>query len=202
MSDQQVVKVLPVLPLKNALLFPNLLMPLSVGRSSSLAAVKAALATEDKEIILVAQRDPEVESPQQTDLYSVGTRAVIRRMSQANESMVEVLVMGVERVTVLKVEEGRGYLQARVLASALPQDGGAEVEALHGALIELANKAIELAQVQAPPEIRSMLLSNDDPLRLVFLLASVLSLDVHKEQALLEAPTRVDALRLMHSYLS
>jgi len=56
MSDQQNVKVLPILPLKNALLFPNLLMPLSVGRSSSLAAVQAALATEDKEIVLVAQR--------------------------------------------------------------------------------------------------------------------------------------------------
>jgi ATP-dependent Lon protease len=202
MSDQQNVKVLPILPLKNALLFPNLLMPLSVGRSTSLAAVKAALATEDKEIILVAQRDPDVESPQQTDLYSVGTRAVIRRMSQPNESMVEVLVMGVERVTVLKVEEADGYLQARVLPSPLPQDGGAEVEALHGALIELSNRAIELTQVQAPPEIRSLLTSSDDPLRLVFLLASVLSLEVAKEQALLESQTRVDALRLMHSYLT
>ncbi|MEO8131308.1 MAG: endopeptidase La, partial [Bryobacteraceae bacterium] len=202
MSDQQNVKVLPILPLKNALLFPNLLMPLSVGRSTSLAAVKAALATEDKEIVLVAQRDPDVESPTQADLYSVGTRAVIRRMSKANESMVEVLVMGVERVTVLKVEEADGYLQSRVLPSVLPEDGGAEVEALHGALIELSNKAIELTQVQAPPEIRTLLASNDDPLRLVFLLASVLGLDVKKEQALLESQTRVDALRLMHSYLS
>ncbi len=202
MSDQQNVKVLPILPLKNALLFPNLLMPLSVGRSTSLAAVKAALASEDKEIVLVAQRDPDVESPAQDDLYSVGTRAVIRRMSKPNESMVEVLVMGAERVTVLKVEEVDGYLQSRVLPSPLPEDGGAEVEALHGALIELSNKAIELTQVQAPPEIRSLLASNDDPLRLVFLLASVLGLDVKKEQALLESQTRVDALRLMHSYLS
>ena len=202
MSDQQNVKVLPILPLKNALLFPNLLMPLSVGRSTSLAAVKAALATEDKEIVLVAQRDPDLESPTQDDLYSVGTRAVIRRMSKPNESMVEVLVMGAERVTVLKVEEVDGYLQARVLPSPLPEDGGAEVEALHGALIELSNKAIELTQVQTPPEIRSLLASNDDPLRLVFLLASVLGLDVKKEQALLESQTRVDALRLMHSYLS
>ena len=202
MSDQQNVKVLPILPLKNALLFPNLLMPLSVGRSTSLAAVKAALATEDKEIVLVAQRDPDLESPSQDDLYSVGTRAVIRRMSKPNESMVEVLVMGAERVTVLKVEEVDGYLQARVLPSPLPEDGGAEVEALHGALIELSNKAIELTQVQTPPEIRSLLASNDDPLRLVFLLASVLGLDVKKEQALLESQTRVDALRLMHSYLS
>ena len=123
-------------------------------------------------------------------------------MSKPNESMVEVLVMGAERVTVLKVEEVDGYLQSRVLPSPLPEDGGAEVEALHGALIELSNKAIELTQVQAPPEIRSLLSSNDDPLRLVFLLASVLGLDVKKEQALLESQTRVDALRLMHSYLS
>src|SRR5712671_4362137 len=108
MSDQQNVRVLPILPLKNALLFPGLLMPLSVGRSSSLAAVQAALATEDKELILVAQKDPSVDTPQQDDLYRVGTRAVIRRMSKPSESMVEVLVMGMERVTVLKVEEHDG----------------------------------------------------------------------------------------------
>ncbi len=203
MSDHKDVRVLPVLPLKNAILFPHLLMPLSVGRANSLAAVQAALASEEKEIILVAQKDSSVDTPDHADLYTVGTKAIIRRTSRQNDTLMEVLVMGVERVIVVKTEESdKGYLQARILPSPLPEDGGTEVEALNGAIVQLANRALDLTQVQAPPEVRSLLTSTEDPLRLVFLLASMLSLDVSKEQSLLEAPTRVDALRLMHSYLS
>ena len=76
------VQVLPVLPLKNTILFPGLLLPLSVGRESSLAAVEAALKTEEKEIVLVAQRDPQVDSPEQDQVYTIGTKAVIRKSSR------------------------------------------------------------------------------------------------------------------------
>lgn len=201
-DPQAQVQVLPLLPLKNTVLFPHLLMPLAVGRPSSIAAVEAALATEDKELVVVAQRDASVESPSQDDLYTVGTKAVIRKMSRPNEGAMELLVLGLERVVILKVENTGSYLTARVMPSPLPQDGGPEVEALHGAIIELAQKAIELAQPQAPVELSRMLASSDDPLRLVYLLASIMSLDLDKEQSLLEAPTRVDALRLMHGYMA
>ena len=200
--SEEAVRVLPVLPLKNTVLFPYLLMPLSVGRSSSLAAVQAALSTEEKEIVLVAQRDPSNESPAQQDLYGVGTKAVIRKMSRPNENLMEVLVMGAERVAIVRVDSEDGYLKARILPSPLPEDRGAEVEALAQAIIELAGRAVELAQPQAPPELARMLAGGDDPLRMCFLLASMLSLDTAKEQALLEAITRADGLRLMHSYLS
>ena len=65
--------------MKNSVLFPGLLMPLAVGRPASVAAVEAALATEDKEVIVVAQSDPTVDTPHASDLYTVGTRAVIRK---------------------------------------------------------------------------------------------------------------------------
>src|SRR5947209_6024518 len=90
--------LLPVLPLKNTILFPGLLLPLSVGRESSLKAVEAALNTEEKEIILVGQRDPQVESPEQDDLYTIGTKAVIRKSSRPGDGLLEILVLGVERV--------------------------------------------------------------------------------------------------------
>jgi ATP-dependent Lon protease len=70
-------QVLPALPLKNTILFPGLLLPLSVGRDQSMRAVQAALKTEEKEIVLIAQRDAQTESPQQDDLYTIGTKAVI-----------------------------------------------------------------------------------------------------------------------------
>lgn len=203
MSEEAVTqKTLPLLPLKNTVLFPYLLMPLSVGRSSSLAAVQAALATEEKEIVLVAQRDPNIENPGQDDLFAVGTKAVIRKMARPNENLMEVLVMGVDRVKLVAVEPSDGYSHAIVEPWSLPEDGGAEVEALHAATVELATRAIELAQPQAPADVSRTLAQSEDPLRLVFLLASILSLEMAKEQALLEASTRVEALKLMHEYLS
>jgi ATP-dependent Lon protease len=202
MSEAATPKLFPVLPLKNTVLFPYLLMPLSVGRSTSLAAVQAALGTEDKEIILVAQKDPSLETPTQGDLYSVGTKAVIRKMARPNENLMEVLVMGTERVSILNLVNQDGFLQAEAQVLPLPEDQNAEVEALQSSIIDLATKAIELAQPQAPAEVGRMLASSEDPLRLVYLLASILSLEMSKEQALLEAATRADALRLMHEYLS
>lgn len=203
MSEQAAAgKKLPVLPLKNTVLFPYLLMPLSVGRSTSLAAVQAALGTEEKEIILVSQRDPAVEVPAQDDLYAVGTRAVIRKMSRPNENLMEVLVMGIDRVAIDSIENTNGFLQASMTPLPLPEDTGPEVEALHSSIVDLATRAIELAQPQAPADVSRMLAQSDDPLRLVFLLASILSLEMAKEQALLEAKTRVEALKLMHEYLS
>jgi ATP-dependent Lon protease len=195
-------QVLPALPLKNTILFPGLLLPLSVGRESSLEAVHAALNTEAKEIILIAQRDAQVESPQQDDLYTIGTKAVIRKSSRPNEGMLEILVLGVERVVVVKLETVEPYLSAKFRVLPLPQDGGSEVEALSRAMLELASKAIALSQPQSAAELTRMLAGNEDPLRLAYLLASIFSLDLAREQKLLEAETRVDALRLMHSYLA
>ena len=76
------VMVLPILPLKNTVLFPYLFMPLSVGAARPLAAVEAALATEEKTFVVVAQRDASVETPGLDDLYTVGTRAVIKKMAR------------------------------------------------------------------------------------------------------------------------
>ncbi len=178
MSDNATIQTLPVLPLKNTVLFPYLLMPLSVGRPSSLAAVEAALGTEEKEIVLFSQRDASVDVPKQDDLYTIGTKAMIRKMSRPNENTVELLVLGLERVSLVKLDESGSHLQARFRPLPLPEDGGAEVEALHGALIELATSAIQLAQPNAPQEMTRLLATNDDPLRLVFVLASMFSMDL------------------------
>ncbi len=195
-------QTLPALPLKNTILFPGLLLPLSVGRESSLRAVEAALKTEEKEILLIAQRDAQVESPQQDDLYTIGTKAVIRKSSRPNAGVLEILVLGLERVVVAKIEAAEPYLSAKYRTLPLPEDGGSEVEALSGALLELASKAIQLAQPQSAAEVTRMLSGSEDPLRMAYLLASIFSLDLAKEQELLEAHTRVDALRLAHSFLS
>ncbi len=202
MSDQPVVYELPVLPLKNAVLFPYLLMPLSAGRPGSVAAVEAALATESKEVLVFTQRDADMDSPLQGDLYPIGTKAVIRKMNRSGEGHLELLVLGMERVALTRLDTSEPFLKARVTPLPLPEDKSSEIEALQGALIELAGEALTLAQPNAPQELRGLLSANEDPLRLAFVLASMFSLDAEKAQALLEAPTRAEALRLVHRYLT
>ncbi|MFB3778535.1 MAG: endopeptidase La [Bryobacteraceae bacterium] len=195
-------QVLPLLPLKNSVLFPNLLMPLSVGRPASLAAVEAALATEGREIVIAAQRDSAVEAPGLPDLYQMGTKAVIKRVNRPTESSMELVVLGVERVNLLRMEENEPYLKVAVQTVPVPEDAGAEVEALHHEVMELAAKAISLAQPQAPQELSRLLIGTEDSLRLAYVVASMFGLEVSKEQALLEAQSRADALRLTHSFLA
>jgi ATP-dependent Lon protease len=200
-ENHETVRVLPVLPLKNTVLFPSLFIPLAVGRPQSLAAVESVLQTEDKSFVVAAQRDASVEQPTLDELYTVGVRAVVKKAGRS-ENALELIVQGAERVTILKAEQTEPYLKARVAVLPLPEDGGPEVEALHRAVMELAGRALALLQLPQPINLAQLASQARDPLQLAYLLGSMLSLDVAKEQALLEAPTRIDALRLIHSYLT
>src|SRR5262245_47487758 len=101
---------LPVLPLKNTVLFPFLFAPLPVGRPNSVAAVEAALATEEKTFVVAAQRDAANDEPALDDLHRIGTRAVVRKMARG-EGTIELLVQGVERVALLSQLQTEPYLK-------------------------------------------------------------------------------------------
>ena len=194
---------LPLLPLKNAVLFPGLVIPLSVGRSSSRSAVEAAVATEDKEIIIVAQRDQSEETPKTDGLFTIGTRATIRRVHRPKDDQIEILVFGLERVVILKVEEN-GHMTARYTPLPVPDDSTRETEALALSIVELAGRFASMMQAPGsiPQDLARMFDTQEDPLRLSYLVASLMSLDGIKEQALLEAPSRLEALRMVHGWLS
>jgi ATP-dependent Lon protease len=199
--EQEQLQTLPVLPLKNTVVFPSMFIPLSAGRPASIAAVEAALATEEKAVVLVAQRNADVDQPGEGDLHSIGTRAVIKKMVRGQNGM-EVLVQGVDRAALVKVEQTEPYLRARVRVLPLPEDQGTEVEALFRATLELVGRILELAQAQQNVNIAQLAAHSKDPLLVAYLIASMLSLDVAKEQAILEAPTRLEALRLLYASLS
>jgi ATP-dependent Lon protease len=202
MTDtQQNLTPLPVLPIKNTVLFPYLLMPLSVGRSVSRAAVEAALATEDKSLLVIAQKDATIDEPGDNDLYTIGTRAVIKKMSR-NENALEVIVQGVERGVLVRLDQQIPYLRALVRPFPLPEEHGTEVEALHRSVLELAARVLALAQTQTPIDMSQLMAHVRDPIQIVYLLGSMLSLDLEKEQGLLASPTRIEALRLIHGYLA
>ncbi len=200
-TNTSVLHTLPALPLKNTVLFPNMFIPLSAGRAPSVAAVEAALNSEDKALVLLTQRDAAVEQPGSDDLYTIGTRGIIKKVNRSADGL-HLLVQGLERVAAVRVEQTAPYLKIKVNDLPLPEGGGVEVEALHGAIVEQAARAIELTRPQSGFDMAQLTAQAQNPVHLAYLIGSLLGLDVEKEQALLEAPTPLEALRLLYSALS
>jgi ATP-dependent Lon protease len=192
---------LPVLPLKNTVLFPYMFLPLAVGRASSRAAVEAALTSEDKTLLVAAQRDPNQDDPAFEDLHKVGVRAVIKRMARGGEGF-ELLVQGLERVSLEKLDLAAPYLKVEARELPLPDANGDEVEALYRAVLETGKRVVELAQPDAKVDLNQLAAQAGNPLQLVYLLASLLGMKAEDEQALLEADNVPDALRKLHDYLA
>jgi ATP-dependent Lon protease len=195
-------EVLPVMPLKNTVLLPFTTMPLLAGRPGSVAAVEAALATESKELAIVTQRNATKDNPTAEDFYAFGAKAVIRKMARSPEGEIQLIVQGIERVRIARFEQTAPYIKASVHLAPMPEEKGPEVEALYRSVLDLASKAFAIVQPDMQVDIAQSLPPSEDPVHHAYLIASMLGLDVAKDQTLLEAPTRTEALRLLHSYLA
>ena len=193
----------PVLPLKNSVLFPEMMMPLVVGRPASIAAVDEASSSEDKTLVVVSQKDLTVEEPALDDLFPVGTLAVIKRLERGPAG-VQLIVQGHERVRLLPTEqaEDQPFLTVQVEPLPMPEDEGTEVEALHRAIVDQAKKILGMIEPRAQAGLSELFSQITDPLKQVYLLGSLLPIDLQKEQALLAANTRAQALRLMVDYIT
>ena len=200
MTEIEKGAVLPVLPLKNSVLFPHLLMPLAVGRPASVAAIEAALASEDKSIFVVAQRSSEVEQPGQSDLFTIGTTAVIKRMDRA-EGALRLIIQGNERAELMALEPSENYLKAQLRLLPNPTDEGTEIEALHREVLQQASRIHSMVDPDAQLSLDQIMSQVGDVLHQVYLLASMLGLGFSEAQQLLEAATRLEALRLIHEQL-
>lgn len=194
-------ELLPVLPLKNSVLLPYVMMPLVFGRSLSVAAAEAALASEGNEVVVVTQRDASTDLPVPGDFYTFGTKAVIRKMARSEAGGIHLIVQGIERVEINLFEQTEPYFKARVRLAPLPENGSPELEALHRSLLELSAKALAIVQPQIPVDLNQLFPPGVDPLVHVYMLGSMISMEPDKAQALLEAPTRIEAMRLIHDYL-
>ena len=148
MNSTNLSVTLPVLPIKRTVLFPGILMPVTVGRERPVAAVNAALKTEDKMILVVAQRDPAKENPGLDDLYTIGTKAIVKQVGRAEDGVIQALIQGIERVALLKVEQADPYLMVQARRLELPTDNDREVQALQRAIQDSITDLPRL--VQAP----------------------------------------------------
>jgi ATP-dependent Lon protease len=202
MTESPLIMNLPVLPVKRTVLFPGVLMPLTVGRNRSVAAVEAALKTEDKTILVVAQRDAHTEEPTLEDLYTIGTKAVIKQTARGAEGQLNILIQGLERFVLLKLEQNEPYMLARARHLPAPSDSGTETEALHRAILDVVTDLPKLIQTPGIHEAMVALGAENDPVTLAYRIASLLNLTLDGEQKLLEASSRVDLLRNLYAALS
>ncbi len=202
-TPQPVPFEISVLPLQQTTLFPETVVPLSVGRPRSMAAVEAALATEEKLLACVTLRTEGVtgQDAAPSDLYDVGTLVMIKRMMRDEETM-QLIVQGTERIKILEWKQEQPFLRARVqILPHLKVVDADEVEALKRNMQGLIQQALAMLP-QVPPEVRMAVMSSEDPVRLAYFLASVLNLGVEQEQRMLEADTADELLRLAHGLLA
>jgi len=201
--DNNLLLTLPLLPIKRTVLFPGVMMPLTIGRERSMAAVQAAMKTEDKMIVVVAQRDPQTEEPSQADLYTIGTKAIVKQIAQASEGTIHALVQGLDRVVLIKEEQQTPYITARIRSLERPSDTtGTEVQALHRAIQELVSDLPRLIQTPGIQEVSVALTDEADPVALAYRIASLVNLTVAEEQKLLESTSTLDLLRGLYAALS
>ncbi|MCG6869909.1 MAG: endopeptidase La [Gammaproteobacteria bacterium] len=193
--------LLPVVPMKDGVVFPNMMLPMTVGRSQSTEAVEAALATEDKQIAIFAQRDASVEEPGAEDLYPIGTQCVIRRM-QRQEGAIQLMLQGSRRIRRTEVVQETPYRQFRVELLPRLEDTDSEVEALHRTMLDLAARMLALGPPQMQINLQQMVSELDQPVEQAYVLASLLSIDTEKQHQLLAASSQIEALKLIVDYLN
>ena len=189
--DEQVKlpDLLPVLPLKDAVVFPYIIVPLSVGRDKSVLAVDQALA-DNRMILLVAQKDPNAEDPGAEGLQALGTAAVIMRMLKLPDGRIRILVQGLARVRIQHISQTEPYLQAKIqkieepAPAATDKAAGLESEALVRSVKEALDRAVTLGK-SISPEVMVIAANLDDPGRLADLAASNIDLKVDEAQGVL-----------------
>jgi ATP-dependent Lon protease len=202
MNSPNVSVTLPVLPIKRTVLFPGVLMPVTVGRDRSVAAVNAALKTEDKMILVVAQRDPGKENPGLDDLYTIGTKAVVKQVGRTDDGTIQALLQGIERVALVKVEQSLPYLMVQARRLELPAENDREVQALQRAIQELITDLPRLIQAPGIEEAATAFRNEENAATLAYRVASLLNLTVKEEQTLLESSSTIELLRALYAYLS
>ncbi len=181
-QDPQLPSRLPVLPLRSTVVFPLTVQPLAVNRAVSVDAVNRALAA-DRMLVLVMQVG-DADDPQPNQLRKVGTVAVIRQMAKGAMGL-QILVEGVARVRLDTVTREGNVMDADITAAPEPDTTGLEIDAYLRTLRDLVEKAFSLA-TGLSPDLRSIVSGIDEPLRLVYLLATLIDMKPEDKQLLLE----------------
>ena len=200
MAAQSIPDSLPVLPVRDVVIFNYMILPLFIGRDKSVQAVDAALKN-GRHLLVCAQKEESTEDPKPEDIYEVGTVVQVMRMLKMPDSRVKILVQGVSRARVTGYRQVEPFLEARI--ETLPEQipvVDATVEALLRSVREQSEKVLTLRGLSSP-DVLSVLQGVDDPGRLADLIAANMRMKTADAQRILEAENPIDRLMLVNTQL-
>jgi len=189
----------PVLPLRDIVVFPHMIVPLFVGRDKSVAALESAMAA-DKEIFLVAQLDPAQDDPQRDDLYDMGVVATILQLLKLPDGTVRVLVEGKARATLMTLSGAGDHLTAEIERIEEEPVKGVEIQALMRSVVEQFESYSKLNR-KLPAETAVQLSEIEEPSRLADSIAGNIAIKVAEKQALLVELDQSKRLEMVYAFM-
>src|SRR5262244_1608608 len=189
----------PVLPLRDIVVFPHMIVPLFVGREKSVRALEDVMK-DDKQILLVTQKNAAQDDPSTSDIYMVGTVGTVLQLLKLPDGTVKVLVEGGQRARIVKFTENNQFFQA--IAETIPENAGElqETEALARTVVSQFEQYIKLNK-KIPPEVLVSINQIEDSSKLADTVASHLSLKIPEKQELLETETISERLEKVFGYM-
>lgn len=183
-------EIYPLLPLRDIVVYPKMIVPLFVGREKSIKALQSAI-DNDQNIVLATQKDAAVEEPTSEDIYGVGTLGTIVQLVKLPDGTVKVLIEGIERVKIAQYIPNDSFMKVEVEVLNDIEEDGIEIEALSRAVMSQFEEYVKLSK-KTPPEVLVSVGQIEDYSKLVDTIASHLSLKIEDKQALLEGRTLQD----------
>ena len=191
----------PVLPLRDIVVYPKMIVPLFVGREKSIKALQS-VADEDGNVILLTQKDAAVDDPKTDDVYHIGTLGAIVQMLRLPDGTVKVLIEGMERVKISKFCKNKDFMLAE--AEILPEEdseNNLELEALVRAVLSQFEEYVKLSR-KTPPEVLVSVNQLTDYAKMADTIAAHLSLKIEEKQALLEGKTLADRFEKILEFMN
>jgi ATP-dependent Lon protease len=201
-TETAVPNNVPMMPVRDIVIFPDMLLPLFVGREKSVRAVEEAVA-KDGYLFLATQKDAAVESPNPADIYGIGTVARVLRVLKLPDGRVKTLVQGVAKAKIIKYLRRTAYYRVKLnlITEISPEEVNLETEALMRNVREHSEKILVL-RGEFTADVGSVLEDIDDPGKLADLVASNLRLKIDEAQGLLEVDDPIERLRKVNELLS
>ena len=189
----------PVLPLRDIVVFPHMIVPLFVGRDKSVRALEDVMK-DDKQILLVAQKNAAQDDPDQEDIYEVGTVSTVLQLLKLPDETVKVLVEGTQRARITQYTDNPEFFEASAALIEEPEDDDQELEALSRSVITQFEQYIKLNK-KIPPEVLVSINQIESTSKLADTVASHLALKISEKQELLELDTVAERLERVYSYM-
>lgn len=184
-ENSQIPSVLPVLPLRGVVVYPQTAVPLTIGQARSIRLIDDVMSEDERLIGLVASRDPDIETPEPDDLYRIGTVAIVHRMFRTPDGTIRLVVQGLARFELQEIVQSEPYLKARIKIKPEIVESGLELEALARNARDQFEHIAEMIP-SVPRELVASVLTLEDPLQIVYTIANFQRMELQEAQEILE----------------